>query len=83
MTNYTLFDFSNILLGSINWQTNELVRFYNPRRDSWGEHFSLKNAEIQPLTEVGEVTVRIFDFNNRDRIIERQVLMEVGKYPAN
>jgi 5-methylcytosine-specific restriction endonuclease McrA len=70
-------------LGSINWQTNELVRFYNPRRDSWVENFSLNKAEIQPLTEIGEVTVRIFDFNNPDRIIERQALMEAGQYSAN
>lgn len=28
-------------LGSINWRTGELVRFFNPRRDFWGEHFQL------------------------------------------
>ncbi|WP_337907219.1 HNH endonuclease signature motif containing protein [Iningainema tapete] len=26
-------------LGSINWRTRELVRFFNPRRDFWGEYF--------------------------------------------
>jgi len=69
-------------LGSINWQTGELVRFFNPRRDFWGEHFQLNEAVIQPLTDIGEVTTRIFDFNNDERILERQALMEVGRYPS-
>jgi hypothetical protein len=69
-------------LGSINWQTGELVRFFNPRRDFWGEHFQLNEAVIQPLTDIGEVTARIFDFNNDERILERQALMEVGRYPS-
>ncbi|HLO86034.1 MAG TPA: HNH endonuclease signature motif containing protein [Nostocaceae cyanobacterium] len=68
-------------LGSINWRNGELVRFYNPRRDFWGEHFQLDEAIIQPLTDIGEVTVRIFNFNNQERVLERQYLIAVGKYP--
>jgi hypothetical protein len=37
-------------------------------------------AVIQPLTDIGEVTTRIFDFNNDERMLERQALMEVGRY---
>ncbi|MBR8834346.1 MAG: HNH endonuclease [Stigonema ocellatum SAG 48.90 = DSM 106950] len=69
-------------LGSINWRTGELVRFFNPRRDFWGEHFRLDEVVIQPQTEIGEVTVRIFDFNNNERIIERQALMAVSRFPS-
>ncbi|MEC4813109.1 MAG: HNH endonuclease signature motif containing protein [Scytonema sp. PMC 1069.18] len=71
-------------LGSINWRTRELVRFFNPRRDFWGEHFRLDkdDAVIQPLTEIGEVTVRIFDFNDNERVTERQALIAVDKYPS-
>ncbi|MGB3203467.1 MAG: HNH endonuclease signature motif containing protein [Crinalium sp.] len=69
-------------LGSIIWRTGELVRFFNPRRDRWGEHFRLEGAMIQPLTDIGEVTARIFQFNSSDRLIERQVLIEVNSYPA-
>ena len=28
-------------LGSINWRTGELVRFFNPCRDFWGDLFQL------------------------------------------
>ncbi|NJL10292.1 MAG: HNH endonuclease [Calothrix sp. SM1_7_51] len=69
-------------LGSMNWRTGELVRFNNPRRDFWGEHFSLDEATIQPTTEIGEVTVNLFDFNNNNRVIERQALIEVNRYPS-
>ncbi|OYD99545.1 HNH endonuclease [Nostoc sp. 'Peltigera membranacea cyanobiont' 213] len=69
-------------LGSINWQTGELVRFFNPRRDFWGEHFRLDEAVIQHQTDIGEVTARILDFNSGDRIIERQALIASGQYPS-
>ncbi len=68
-------------LGSINWGTGELVRFFNPCRDIWGEHFRLDDATIQPLTDIGEVTVRIFEFNNSDRLSERQLLIIANRYP--
>jgi len=67
-------------LGSIVWRTGELVRFFNPRRDFWGEHFRLDDNAIQPLTDIGEVTARILDFNNDERILERQELITVGRY---
>ncbi|OUL34398.1 HNH endonuclease [Nostoc sp. T09] len=70
-------------LGSINWQTGELVRFFNPRRDFWGEHFQLNEAVIQPITDIGEVTARILDFNSDERIIERQALIASGQYPSS
>ena len=66
---------------SINWQTGELVRLFNPRRDHWAEHFVLAGVRIQALTEIGEMTVRILDFNHKERIEERQVWIEEGSYP--
>lgn len=68
-------------LGSINPKTGELVRFFNPRRDQWSEHFCFNDALIEPLTDIGEVTVRIFQFNTKDRILERKLLMELNQYP--
>jgi hypothetical protein len=60
---------------------DDFIRFFNPRKDIWTDHFVLDEAVIQPLTPIGEVTAKILQFNNIDRIIERQLLMEVGKYP--
>jgi hypothetical protein len=68
-------------LGSIIWRTGELVRFFNPRRDRWKDHFEFDNALIQTLTDIGEVTARIFQFNDPERILERQILMKANRYP--
>jgi len=68
-------------LGSISETSNQLVRFFNPRIDVWHEHFRVNsNAEIEPLTEIGEVTVFIFGFNEPERVIERKGLIEIGNY---
>lgn len=58
-----------------------LVRFFNPRIDRWLDHFQLERLSIQPLTEIGEATARILRVNNIERILERQELNKVGRYP--
>jgi hypothetical protein len=60
----------------------ELSRFFNPRTDSWAEHFRLEAATIQPLTSIGEVTARILEFNDGARIHEREEMIRFGKYPS-
>src|SRR5947209_3169525 len=68
-------------LGSVLRRTGELVRFFNPRTDVWENHFKLDGARIRPLTEVGEVTARILVFNGEERILEREELISLERYP--
>jgi hypothetical protein len=68
-------------LGSISERTGQLVRFYNPRTDQWATHFQIDGSHIKPLTEIGEVTVRIFKLNEEARVIERLALISDGRYP--
>jgi len=66
-------------LGSITTNSKELVRFYNPRIDTWSEHFLVNgDGEIVALTPIGEVTATIFRFNDDERIVERLGLLELG-----
>jgi hypothetical protein len=61
------------------------TRFFNPRTDSWSEHFALADSDgvtIKPLTDIGEATARIFAFNRPERLLERQTLRAVGRYPT-
>jgi hypothetical protein len=71
-------------LGSFIRGTQKLVRFFNPRSDRWSDHFELRRAdfEIIPLTKIGEVTVRIFAFNTRERKLERRALHLAGRFPS-
>jgi hypothetical protein len=60
-------------------------RFFNPRTDVWLDHFALSAADgitILPRTEIAEVTTRILGFNSPERLLERQALFDVGRYPT-
>lgn len=69
-------------LGSLAHATGQLTRFYNPRTDRWSEHFVLNGVSIIPRTEVGEVTARIFGFNEGDRVLEREALVASSRFPG-
>lgn len=69
-------------IGSVLLPSREFIRFFDPRRDRWMEHFRLDELLITPLTGIGKVTARILGFNSDDRILERQTLMAVGRYPT-
>lgn len=68
-------------IGSILPQRGTFVRFFNPRTDLWAKHFVLDGVMIVTLSDIGEVTARILEFNNSDRLLERQALHAVGRYP--
>jgi hypothetical protein len=70
-------------LGTFLTNDEHLIRFFNPRKDNWHDHFEIKEGAIYGKTEIGEATVRIFKFNDVDRIIFRQQLMVLGHYPLN
>ncbi len=69
-------------LGSVSVRTETLVRFYNPRTDRWKEHFYWNEARIEPLTDIGEVTARLLEFNHPERVAFRKLLAEAGRYPT-
>jgi len=69
-------------IASVNPGTQALVRLFNPRRDRWGDHFTLVGFEIIGITPVGEATARILAFNSPRRLAERQALIEEGSFPS-
>jgi len=56
------------------------IRFFDPRRDIWDEHFKLNGPIIQPVTPEGEVTARVLRLNTSERVIERQLWQALGQY---
>jgi hypothetical protein len=68
-------------LGSILVPGGDLIRFFHPRTDVWSDHFSLDGVVIKPLTAIGQVTERIFRFNAIERLMEREALRAIGRYP--
>ena len=64
-------------VGSIG-TAGKLVRLYNPRTDRWDAHFQLEGSVIQPSTPEGAATARLLRFNDRERVIERDLLQRLG-----
>ena len=54
----------------------------NPRSDAWRRHFQWNEGAIEPLTDIGEVTARLLDFNHPERVAFRKLLAETGRYPS-
>lgn len=69
-------------VGSFDRQTKILTSFFNPRTQSWDDHFRLNDFVIEPLTDVGRVTVRLLKMNLPERIQDRKIYTETGVYPC-
>lgn len=68
-------------IASIDPQSRLLAALFNPRFDTWSEHFQLDDGKLAPLTAVGRVTVSILQLNLPDRIDTRRQLIQAGLYP--
>jgi hypothetical protein len=69
-------------IGSIVWSSGQFVRFFNPRSDTWAEHFRLDGVRIVHRANIGDVTARILELNSLERVLEREALRAIGRYPT-
>lgn len=65
-------------VASYDTQTGDLVRFFNPRKDDWDEHFKLEGFRIVGLTPIGRVTVRLLQINDPSQIDARRAMIAAG-----
>ncbi|MCU0443342.1 MAG: HNH endonuclease [Microscillaceae bacterium] len=59
----------------------DIVPLFNPRLQTWNEHFTTELGEIIPQTKIGQATVKLLQLNHPDLLIIRQMLSEAGRYP--
>ncbi|HEX8271687.1 MAG TPA: HNH endonuclease signature motif containing protein [Longimicrobiaceae bacterium] len=71
-------------IASIAPESGRLTRLFNPRLDRWSEHFGFsdESLQIEPRSEIGTVTARILGLNDLDRLLEREALRAIGRYPV-
>jgi len=67
-------------LGSLDPATGHLTPFFNPRTQHWSDHFRVDAGQIIPRTAEGRVTVAIFRMNDSDRVQERLLLIQLGRF---
>lgn len=65
-------------IASIDPVTGAIVPLYHPRRDSWTDHFEIREHHIEGKTPVGRTTARLLQWNRRDRVAERVALDRAG-----
>jgi hypothetical protein len=67
-------------IGSVHPESEELIRLFNPRRDRWDEHFRIDGPRIVGLTLIGQVTATLLQFNHVERLLERELLQQAGRF---
>jgi len=69
-------------LTAIDADTNAIVRLFDPRAQSWHDHFVFDDAFIIGLTPSGRATVRLLNMNAPRRLRLRGALLERGELDA-
>ena len=61
-------------VASIDPQSGEPVRLFNPRQDAWSDHFRFESDSVEPLSGPGRATVRLLRLNAQERVAERRAI---------
>lgn len=65
-------------LSGVDPDTNRMVRLFNPRRDTWAQHFVWDGLLIRGATAVGRATAWLLELNSDERLKLRQGLRKLG-----
>lgn len=67
-------------LSSVDPESGGIVPLFNPRTQSWPQHFSIEDVRIVGLTPEGRTTVEFLQLNSYERMAERRELMKSGRF---
>lgn len=62
--------------------TDEPAFLFHPRRHQWKDHFRLMGAVIEALTAEGRTTLFVLRLNDRERLEQRELLLQFDQYPC-
>ena len=68
-------------LAGIDDATGQVALLFNPRSQSWDDHFQFDGPRIVGLTPTGRATVRVCNMNSARRIRLRAALIATGEFP--
>jgi len=68
-------------IASLDPISGDLVPLFNPRADSWHDHFQFDAGTIVSLTAMGRATEALLKFNLPQRVEVRAALAQVNRYP--
>jgi hypothetical protein len=67
-------------LSTIDPVSGVLTPLFNPRVETWEDHFELAGTTIVGRTAIGRATVELLRLNEAERLADRQLLIEAGLY---
>jgi len=65
-------------IASYDEVTGALTPLYNPRLDSWEDHFEVIEDAIVGKTAIGRVTVKLLQMNHPEQVEKRRLLIAAG-----
>lgn len=76
-------EFKGIQTTGIDPQTNSVVTLFNPRFQTWTDHFEWTNdgLAVIGLTSIGRATVQALNLNNAFIVRSRKRWVSVGWHP--
>lgn len=66
-------------LASLDLETRQIVPLFNPRKDQWDDHFRFQGPMIAGISVVGQVTARLLQMNDTERLEMRRELLLAGE----
>lgn len=61
-------------------ETGELVRLFNPRTDTWHDHFTWDGPFLRSVTPIGRATIDVLRMNDPSRVEHRRLLIMLGLF---
>lgn len=61
--------------------TDELVPLFNPRADTWEDHFEWNGPTLVGWTAIGRATIDVLKINDSLRVEHRRLLIQAKRFP--
>lgn len=74
-----------ISINAIDPETGDTVALFNPRTQTWADHFSWSadGIRIIPKTAIGRMTVDMLSLNDELRVRSRALWVQAGYHPPD
>lgn len=60
-------------LTGIDPETGKITELFNPRMQSWEEHFKWRGIRVEGLTSVGRTTIGVLAMNSEEQLVLRSL----------
>lgn len=70
-------------IAGIDPDTGERAFLYDPRSDTWDEHFRWQGPYLVGITDTGRATLTLLQINDSHRVAHRRQLILEGVFPPD